>query len=118
MKKLGLENILLLLVCIILFLGAISIPIITALEYNHKETHVGTITDKYNKRSEKSDNFYIVLDNKTVIENTDLLFKGYFDSADKQAQLRIGDKVKVTTIGFRIPILSMYPKVYEIERVD
>lgn len=118
MKKLGLENILILLVCIILFLGAISIPIITALEYNHKETHVGTITDKYNKRSEKSDNFYIVLDNKTVIENKDLLFKGYFDSADKQAQLRIGDKVKVTTIGFRIPILSMYPKVYEIERVD
>lgn len=113
-----LNHIIALLISLILILLLAVLPVMTILEYNHKETHVGTVTDKYNKRSEKEDNFYIVLDNKTVIQNTDLLFKGYFDSADKQAQLRIGDKVKITTIGFRIPILSMYPKAYKIERVD
>lgn len=113
-----LNHIIALLISLIIFLAIVSVPVMTILEYNHKETHVGTVTDKYNKRSEKSDKFYIVLDDKKVIMNTDLIFKGYFDSADKQAQLRIGDKVKVTTIGFRIPILSLYPKVYEIERVD
>lgn len=118
MKRLGLERLLILIGCVIIFLAIVSVPVVTALEYNHKETHVGTVTDKYNKRSEKSDKFYIVLDDKKVIMNTDLIFKGYFDSADKQAHLRVGDKVKVTTIGFRIPFLSMYPKVYEIERVD
>ncbi|MDT3873345.1 hypothetical protein RPM18_10480, partial [Staphylococcus aureus] len=63
--------------------------------YQHKETHQGTITDKYNKRQDKEDKFYIVLDNKQVIENSDLLFKKKFDSADIQARLKIGDKVEV-----------------------
>lgn len=106
---------------LIFFIGillVLSYPVYTVIEYQHKETYTGTITDKYNKRSDESDNFYIVLDNKTVIENKDLTFKGYFDSADKQAQLKVEDKVKVKTIGYRIPILSTYPKLYEIERVD
>ncbi|QDJ97525.1 transcriptional activator [Staphylococcus phage PALS_1] len=106
---------------LIFFIGALlvlSYPVYTVIEYQHKETYTGTITDKYNKRSDESDNFYIVLDNKTVIENKDLVFKGYFDSADKQAQLKVGDKVKVKTIGYRIPILSTYPKLYEIERMN
>ena len=61
-----------------------------------------TITDKYNKRQDKEDKFYIVLDDKQVIENSDLFFKGKFDSADIQARLKVGDKVKVKTIGYRI----------------
>ena len=51
----------------------------------------------------KEDKFYIVLDNKQVIENSDLLFIQNFDSADIQAKVkRIGDKVEVKTIGYRI----------------
>lgn len=50
----------------------------------------------------KEDKFYIVLDNKQVIENSDLLFKKKFDSADIQARLKVGDKVEVKTIGYRI----------------
>ena len=61
----------------------------------HKENYTGKITDKYNKRGDKSDKFYIVLDNKKVIENTDLIFKGRFNSADVQATLHVGEKVKV-----------------------
>ena len=86
---------------IALMLVVIS-PIYTVASYQNKEVHQGTITDKYNKRQDKEDKFYIVLDNKQVIENSDLLFKKKFDSADIQARLKVGDKVEVKTIGYRI----------------
>ena len=79
---------------IALMLVVIS-PIYTVASYQNKEVHQGTITDKYNKRQDKEDKFYIVLDNKQVIENSDLFFKGKFDSADIQARLKVGDKVKL-----------------------
>ena len=54
---------------IALMLVVIS-PIYTVASYQNKEVHQGTITDKYNKRQDKEDKFYIVLDNKQVIENS------------------------------------------------
>ncbi|HCZ8264839.1 TPA: hypothetical protein O4B90_001667, partial [Staphylococcus aureus] len=69
-------------------------------------------------RQDKEDKFYIVLDNKQVIENSDLLFKKKFDSADIQARLKVGDKVKVKTIGYRIHFLNLYPVLYEAKKVD
>ncbi|MDM3980657.1 hypothetical protein [Staphylococcus haemolyticus] len=95
----------------------IAIPIYTVAEYKNKEIYTGEITDKYNKRSYDTDDFYIVLDNKKVIANTDLIFKGKFNSADIQAQLKVGEKIKVKTIGYRVPFLNFYPKLYEIEKV-
>ncbi|HDG8726156.1 TPA: hypothetical protein PBT63_002431 [Staphylococcus aureus] len=94
----------------------ITLPIYTVASYQHKETHQGTITDKYNKRQDKEDKFYIVLDNKQVIENSDLLFKKKFDSADIQAKLKIGDEVEVKTIGYRIHFLNLYPVLYEVKK--
>ncbi|CUE68826.1 phage membrane protein [Staphylococcus aureus] len=102
---------------IALMLVVIS-PIYTVASYQHKEVHQGTITDKYNKRQDKEDKFYIVLDNKQVIENSDLLFKNKFDSADIQARLKVGDKVEVKTIGYRIHFLNLYPVLYEAKKVD
>ncbi|HDD0320329.1 TPA: hypothetical protein O9466_002594 [Staphylococcus aureus] len=96
----------------------LTAPIYTVASYQHKETYQGTITDKYNKRQDKEDKFYIVLDNKQVIENSDLLFKKKFDSADIQARLKIGDKVKVKTIGYRIHFLNLYPVLYQVKKVD
>ncbi|OLN72884.1 hypothetical protein APW92_13395, partial [Staphylococcus aureus] len=96
----------------------VTLPIYTVASYQHKETHQGTITDKYNKRQDKEDKFYIVLDNKQVIENSDLLFKKKFDSADIQARLKVGDKVEVKTIGYRIHFLNLYPVLYEVKKVD
>ncbi|HCW7652618.1 TPA: hypothetical protein OYF32_001807 [Staphylococcus aureus] len=102
---------------IALMLVVIS-PIYTVASYQHKEVHQGTSTDKYNKRQDKEDKFYIVLDNKQVIENSDLLFKKKFDSADIQARLKVGDKVEVKTIGYRIHFLNLYPVLYEVKKVD
>ncbi|HHA0998265.1 TPA: hypothetical protein ACOFAD_001825 [Staphylococcus aureus] len=102
---------------IALMLVVIS-PIYTVASYQNKEVHQGTITDKYNKRQDKEDKFYIVLDNKQVIENSDLLFKKKFDSADIQARLKVGDKVEVKKIGYRIHFLNLYPVLYEVKKVD
>ncbi|HDT5735124.1 TPA: hypothetical protein QHH48_001628 [Staphylococcus aureus] len=102
---------------IALMLVVIS-PIYTVASYQHKEVHQGTITDKYNKRQDKEDKFYIVLDNKQVIENSDLLFKKKFASADIQARLKVGDKVEVKTIGYRMHFLNLYPVLYEVKKVD
>lgn len=52
---------------IALMLVVIS-PIYTVASYQNKEVHQGTITDKYNKRQDKEDKFYIVLDNKQVMK--------------------------------------------------
>ncbi|ARQ95784.1 hypothetical protein qdsa001_26 [Staphylococcus phage qdsa001] len=95
----------------------ITLPIYTIVSYQHKEVHQGTITDKYNKRQDDADKFYIVVDNKKVIENSDLFFKGKFDSADIQARLKVGDKVEVKTIGYRVHILNLYPVLYDVEVV-
>ncbi|MCO4429690.1 hypothetical protein AXE99_02665 [Staphylococcus aureus] len=114
-KKLMNINMFIVLAVIIL----VIIPVIyTVASYQHKEVHQGTITDKYNKRQDKEDKFYIVLDDKQVIENSDLFFKGKFGSADIQARLKIGDKVKVKTIGYRIHFLNLYPVLYEVKKVD
>ena len=93
----------------------VSSVVYTIAAYNHTQEYKGTITEKYNKRTNKEDKFYIILDNKTVIKNSDLLFKGKFDSAEIQAKLKVGDEVTIKTVGFRIPILSTYPILYEYE---
>lgn len=95
-----------------LILPLIVLPIV---QYNHKETFNGEITEKYNKRDGDSDKFFIVLDDNKVIENSDLLFKGKFNSADIQAKLKVGDKVEVKTVGYRVQLLDMYPTIYEVK---
>ena len=98
-----------------LILVGVGLTVLPILQYNHKETFNGEITEKYNKRDGDSDKFFIVLDDDKVIENSDLLFKGKFNSADIQAKLKVGDKVEVKTIGYRVHLLSMYPTMYEVK---
>lgn len=102
----------LILLAVIATICLIALPIV---QYNHKETYNGEITEKYNKRDGDSDKFYIVLDDTTVIQNSDLLFKGKFNSADVQAKLKVGDKVEVKTIGHRVHFFNLYPIMYEVE---
>lgn len=98
------------LICSFLFYTTYSV-----VSYFHKETFTGTITDKYTKRNNSEDDFFIVLDDKKVIMNTDITMKARFNSADVQAELNKGDKVRVKTIGYRIPMLDTFPKMYEVK---
>lgn len=102
---------------IIVFLGLVALPVtVTVLEYKNEEVYEGVVTDKYNKRNGDSDKFYIVLNDNKVIKNSDLLFKKKFNSADIQASINKGDKVKVKTIGYRVHFFDMYPILYDISR--
>lgn len=102
---------------IVLFLGLIALPVVvTVIQYKNEEVYEGVVTDKYNKRSGDSDKFYVVLDDDKVIQNKDLLFKKKFNSADIQASIKKGDKIKVKTIGYRVHFFDMYPILYDISR--
>lgn len=102
-------------ITLVLAICVIGLTVYTIEEYNHTQEFRGTITEKYNKQSNGEGKFYIVLDDKTVIENSDLLFKGKFDSAEIQAKLKVGDEVSIKTVGFRTHMLDLYPKLYEYE---
>lgn len=99
----------------VLFVGAVTKVGIT---YGNKQVHQGVITEKYNKRTANTDDFFIVLDHEEVIQNTDVMFYGKFNSADIQARLKKNETVKVTTIGYRIPLLSIYPRAVKISEVQ
>lgn len=85
------------------------------LNYTHITTVKGEVTEKYSKRQEEVDKFYIVVKQKnnseTVIVNEDSLLMFKFDSADVQAKIHQGEEYEFKLRGYRIPILSVFPNV-------
>lgn len=84
-----------------------------------REPIVGTVVDKYTKRHEDTDKFFIVLEDENgkthVLENTDSLVVGKYDSADVQAKLKKGKKYEIMTFGWRNNVLSWYPNITEVK---
>ena len=50
-----------------------------------------------------------------VFEVADTLLKRRFDSADRYAALIPGRRYELTTVGVRVPVLSLFPNVIEAE---
>lgn len=77
--------------------------------------------DKTVKRIHDKDKYliFVELDNGEIrtFENTDAIFKLKFNSADYYAEMKIGHKYKFNTIGFRIPMLSIYENITDFEEV-
>lgn len=88
-------------------------------ESESREPIIGIVTDKYTKRMSDTDKFFIVIEEENgtsrVLENTDSLFVGKYDSADVQAQVRKGKKYEIETFGIRSQVMSMYPNVIEVK---
>ncbi|ABY46849.1 DUF1523 family protein [Bacillus mycoides] len=84
-----------------------------------REPIVGTVVDKYTKRIDSVDKFFVVIEDENgethVLENTDSFFAGKYDSADFQAKLKEGKKYEVMTFGMRSAVMSMYPNVTSIK---
>lgn len=101
-------------VAFVLFL----LSIVSAISYN-KQTHVrtGEITNLYVKNEKDSSKFYIVLNNKEVITNTDSILFGKYNSADIQAALSVGEKVTIKTAGHRDNLFSMYENAISVKEV-
>ena len=58
---------------------------------------------------------YLIFTDETTYENTDLMFLGKWNSSDIQGKFKAGETYKVKVVGWRIPILSMYPNIVEIK---
>lgn len=82
----------------------------------------GVVTDKYVKRKDDEDVFYIVVEDDQgethVLENDDVLIAGKFDSADVQARVKVGKRYRFETMGVRIPFMSVYPHITKFQKLN
>ena len=84
-----------------------------------------TVTDKeriYEGSGDTSSSKYLVFGddengNSLVFENTDTLLRGKWDSSNIQGQLKEGNTYKITVVGYRVPFLSMYQNIINVEEV-
>lgn len=74
-----------------------------------------TIKDKYAVSKSDEATKYRVETSCGVMEVQDTLLRMKFDSADRYASLDEGKNYELTTIGYRIPVLSAFPNIIEIK---
>lgn len=84
--------------------------------------YIVTITDKEVKKTDDTDKYLIYAEdlngNTYVFENTDEFLRFKFDSSDMYGQIKEGETYKLTVIGYRVPFMSMYQNIIEIEEVE
>ena len=103
---------------IILMAAVIIVPPI--LKVCNTQTWVVTVTDK-DRMSDKNKYLVYTFDRSgesRVFEITDSVLKWRFDSSDDYNRIEVGKTYRFTTGGYRIPILSMYPNIYDYEVVE
>ncbi|MCM1276763.1 MAG: DUF1523 family protein [Lachnospiraceae bacterium] len=88
----------------------------------HESTYTITVTDK-ERVTEGSSSRYLVFstdDNSNILvfENTDTFWRGKWNSSNVQGELQVGQKYQITTIGFRVPIFSMYENIISVSLVE
>ena len=84
----------------------------------HEETHKACLVeskDRAGKRDGGSD--MRVYTSCGVFEVSDAVLRGRFNSADVYAQLVEGRRYDVTTVGYRIPLISWFPNVLTASEV-
>lgn len=117
-NKLSFGEGLALVIVIIMIIGLVAGTIVNN---SDKREITLTVTDKTVKTS-KDDGKYMVYckdadENIHVLEITDTLLRGRFDSSDEYAAIEIGKTYKFTVVGKRIPIFSMYPNILSHKEV-
>lgn len=107
--------------CITIFAVIAGLGFIVAGVFN-TETYVVTITDKERVNKGDSSKYLVYADSEDgeslVFENTDSLFHGKFNSSNVQGKLKEGKTYELTVVGFRIPILSSYQNIVNVEEVE
>ncbi|MBR6730040.1 MAG: DUF1523 family protein [Alphaproteobacteria bacterium] len=106
----------------VLFLGGLFVSSF-GLSYCTQDTKTFKVVDKYVKTEGQGRGvFYVVGEdksgNKEVFENTDTIAFFKFDSADLQQKISLGNTYKMDVNWMRIPFLSMYRNVLDVELVS
>lgn len=113
------------LIILILFIVMVSIFLEVRFSFNDTEYTV-TVTGKERIVEESGDkelsSKYLVFaddenGNSLVFENTDCLIRWKFNSSNIQGKLKEGHTYKITVIGIRIPIFSMYQNIIDVEEI-
>ena len=83
------------------------------------DTVTTQITGTDTKRYSTGDK-YLINTQATTFENTDAWYRFKFDSSDMQGQAKglVGKTVEIEKYGWRIPMLSMYENIVEINEVN
>lgn len=72
-----------------------------------------TVDDKDRSIGYKNRTSYRVYSNCGVLEVSDNIFIGKFDSADRYAAIKVGSTYDFKTVGWRAPLLSQFPNIVE-----
>lgn len=87
-------------------------------------TYTVTVTDKDRVRNKDDDGSkYLVyaddLNGKSMVfENTDSLLRWKWNSSNVQGSLKEGNTYKITVVGYRVPIFSMYENIIKVEKIE
>ena len=85
----------------------------------NREEHTFTVESKDRVcDSERNCYFEVYGTNGEVFTNQDDLINGKFDSASVQAKLKPGHTYTVKTTGWRVPLLSMKPNIYDVTETN
>lgn len=109
-----------LVVCITVFVVIAGLGFVVAGIFN-TETYIVTVTDKERINDGDSSKYLVYADSEDgeslVFENTDSLFHGKFNSSNVQGKLKEGKTYELTVAGFRIPFLSSYQNIVNVEEI-
>jgi len=91
--------------------------------YGTIETSTVTVTGKdrlvdSNKMEDEVESKWIVMTDVVSLENTDSFLHLKFNSTDLQGKLEEGKMYHVTYYGYRVPFMSMYPNIINVEEAQ
>lgn len=104
---------------------ALSIGYEAIFSFNDTEYTI-TVTDKeriYDGSGDTSSSKYLVFGddengNSLVFENTDCFIRGKWNSSNIQGQLKEGNTYKITVVGYRVSLFSMYQNIIKVEEAE
>lgn len=83
-----------------------------------EDTRTCTVTDKdRTTNSDGTSNYRVYTDECGTLTVEDALLRGNVDTADDYADIEPGTTYEITTIGWRVPILSAFPNIIDAEPV-
>lgn len=88
----------------------------TIISYMNTEEQVILVTDKYVKGEQGR--YFVIDENGNAYIVKDLIFKGKFNSTDIYNQIKIGEKYKIETTGYRIRFLSQYKNINKVQKIE
>lgn len=98
----------------VIFIGILAGLGIYLSGHANAQTQVCTVEDKDRTRNADGDSDMRVYTDCGTFTVQDIITRGLFNSSDIYASLDVGETYEITTVGFRIPVASMFPNIVEV----